>query len=71
MAIASLVCAIVGVFCGVGSILGIVLGVIALNQVKRSGQAGRGLALAGIIVGAIMLVLGIVGAYLLYFAPGS
>jgi len=65
--IASLVCSVVGVLCGIGSILGIVLGIIALNQIKQTGQGGRGLALAGIIVGAVLLALGVIG-YLIYFA---
>lgn len=67
LAIASLVCSVVGVLCGIGSILGIVLGVIALNQIKQTGQAGRGLAQAGIIVGAVLLALGIIG-YIVYFS---
>lgn len=32
---------------------GIVLGVIALNEIKRTGEEGRGLALAGLWVGAV------------------
>jgi hypothetical protein len=32
---------------------GIVLGVMARNQIKRTGEEGDGLALAGIIVGSI------------------
>lgn len=34
-------------------LVGIVLGIVALVQVKRSGQRGRGLAIAGIVVGAV------------------
>ena len=67
LAIASLVCSVVGVVCGIGSILGIVLGIIAMNQIKRTGQGGRGLALAGIIVGAVLLALGVIG-YIIYFS---
>ena len=60
MAIASLVCSLVLWICGgIGPILGIILGVVALTQIKQTGQGGRGLALAGIIVGAAALVLGI------------
>jgi hypothetical protein len=40
----------------VGSIAGIVLGVVALNQIKVSGESGRGLAIAGIAVGAVTLL---------------
>jgi Domain of unknown function (DUF4190) len=67
LAIASLVCAVLGLLCGIGSILGIVLGVVALNQIKQTGEGGRGLAQAGIVVGAIFVVLGIVG-YAIYFS---
>jgi hypothetical protein len=60
MAIISLVCSCVGLFCGIGSIIGIVLGIMARNQIKQSGENGEGLAMAGIIVGAISLVLSII-----------
>ena len=36
------------------------MGMIALNQVKHTGEHGRGLAIAGIAVGAVTLVLGFV-----------
>jgi uncharacterized membrane protein len=64
LAIASLVSSIAGVplslFCWIGfliPVIGVVLGVVALNQIKRTGQQGRGLAIAGIAVGAIAAVL--------------
>ncbi len=60
LAVFSLVASVIGLLCGVGSIVGIVLGVIALNQVKRTGQQGYGLAVAGIAVGAASLVLSLV-----------
>jgi len=59
LAIAALVASGIGVFCGIGSIAGIVLGVIALNQITQSGQNGRGLALAGVVVGAVSLVISV------------
>jgi uncharacterized membrane protein len=67
LATASLVCSVVGLCCGIGSIVGIVLGFIALNQIKQTGQAGHGLALAGVIVGAASLILSVLG-YILYFS---
>ncbi|WP_156434485.1 DUF4190 domain-containing protein, partial [Mycobacterium sp. IS-1590] len=60
LAIGSLVASAVGVLCGVGSLIGIVLGVVALNQIKTRGEGGRGLAIAGIAVGAATLLLNIV-----------
>jgi hypothetical protein len=59
LAIASLVASVIWL-CGIGSIAGIVMGVIALNQVKHSGENGQGLAIAGIAVGAATLILGFI-----------
>ncbi|HXR44195.1 MAG TPA: DUF4190 domain-containing protein [Pseudolysinimonas sp.] len=43
---------------------GIIVGPIALGQIKRTGESGRGLAIAGIIIGAVVIlfyiILGIV-----------
>jgi hypothetical protein len=56
LAIASLVCSLLFI-----SIVAIILGHIALSQINRSGgmQAGRGLALAGLIIGYIELAFGV------------
>lgn len=60
LAVFSLVASAVGLLCGVGSIIGIVLGAIALNQIKRTGQQGRGLAVTGIVVGVVSMAISIV-----------
>ena len=60
LAVASLVASIVGLLCSIGSIVGIVLGIVALNQIKQRGQAGHGLAVAGIIVGATTLIISMI-----------
>ncbi len=65
MAIASLVCSVLGWACGLGPILGIVFGFVALNQIKQSGQSGRGLAMAGIIIGAVTIVVGVIAAVII------
>jgi hypothetical protein len=67
LAIASLITSIVGGLLGIPlsfamigilfPIIGAVLGVAALSQIKRTGQQGRGLAIAGIAVGATAAVL--------------
>jgi hypothetical protein len=57
MAIASIVASCVGVLCGIGSIVGIALGIVALNQIKQTREGGHGLAIAGIVVGAVTLLL--------------
>jgi Domain of unknown function (DUF4190) len=60
MAIASLVASCIGVLCGIGSIVGIALGIVAINQIKQTRQGGHGLAIAGIIVGGVSLLLNVI-----------
>jgi hypothetical protein len=61
MAIGALIASLLGfVTCGIGSIVGIILGAIAVNQIKQSGQDGRGMALAGIWIGVGVIVLSVV-----------
>ncbi|MGW5451637.1 DUF4190 domain-containing protein [Nocardia sp. NPDC003979] len=58
LAIGALVSSLIGLCsCGVGSIVGIILGVMAINQIKERGGEGKGMAQAGIWIGAISLVL--------------
>ena len=40
-------------------LVAIITGHIALSQIKRTGEGGRGLALAGLVLGYIGLVLGL------------
>lgn len=55
MAIGSLIASLVGLlFCGLPSIAGIILGVIAMRETKRTGQEGHGMALAGTIIGGFV-----------------
>ena len=42
------------------SVVGLILGHVALSQIKRSGQAGRGLALAAVIIGWIATGLAVI-----------
>lgn len=42
---------------GWGSLLGLIFGIVALRQTARDGTRGRGLALAGVIIGAIGLLV--------------
>jgi hypothetical protein len=63
LAIASLACSIGGfLVCGIGFILGIVFGSMARNQIDQSGgtQQGRGLAIAGIILGWVGIGIAVV-----------
>jgi len=46
---------------GFGALAGVITGHVALSQIKDSKQAGRPLALAGLIVGYSLIGLGVVG----------
>ena len=43
-----------------GAILGLIFGYIALSQIKRSGEGGRGLALAAVIIAWVAIACGII-----------
>jgi hypothetical protein len=57
MAIASLVCSLLGI-----GLVGVILGHLALNEIKKSNgyTQGRGLAIAGLIIGYLQIAAGIV-----------
>jgi prepilin-type processing-associated H-X9-DG protein len=60
MAIASLVLGILG-FCGITALVGLVLGIVALTKISRSGGrlSGQGMAIAGICVSGFMLLFSV------------
>ncbi|WP_193048219.1 DUF4190 domain-containing protein [Mycolicibacterium baixiangningiae] len=64
LAIWSLVASLIGFVCCLGSVAGIVLGVMSLNQIKQKQEEGQGLAIAGIAVGAVSLIAGLAMAVL-------
>ena len=70
LAIISLVVSIIGFCCLIGGIVGVVLGYLATNQIKQTGQQGAGLAKAGIIVGIIAIVVNIIWI-VVSFSTGS
>jgi uncharacterized protein YacL len=53
------------------SIVGIITGHIALSQIKKTGEQGRGLAIAGLIIGYIGLVVGIILAIFWFAVIGA
>lgn len=55
LAIAALCCGIAGLF-PVAAVVAIVLGVVALNQLKYRIQRGRGMAITGIVLGVLWLL---------------
>jgi uncharacterized membrane protein len=59
LAVAGFICSIAGILCGLVTIVGLILSSIGLSQIKKSDgtMRGRGLALAGVIIGSILLAL--------------
>ncbi|MFE1439366.1 DUF4190 domain-containing protein [Streptomyces sp. NPDC058739] len=62
LAIAALV---LGILCFVPA-LGLILGLVALRQIRRTGQRGRGMAVAGAILSSVGIAL-----WALFFATGT
>ncbi|MBE1561367.1 hypothetical protein H4W81_004146 [Nonomuraea africana] len=61
MAIAALITSLVGLIaCGLPSIVGVILGHISMGQIKRTGEEGRGMGLAGLILGYVGVVLWVI-----------
>jgi len=52
----TIVLSLIAFFCG--GIVGLILGIVSLNQIKNSNgmQTGRGFAIAGIVIGALAIV---------------
>ncbi|WP_436756855.1 DUF4190 domain-containing protein [Streptosporangium sp. V21-05] len=51
MAVAALIMGIAGLFlCGLTSIVGVVLGHISMGQIRRTGEEGRSMAIAGLVL---------------------
>ena len=46
------------------NIIAVILGFIALNQVGKSGERGKGLANAAIIIGLVSIILGFIFGFL-------
>lgn len=68
LAIASIVCGIVGLLliclCYIGlplSIAALVMGVVALGQINTRNQEGRGLAITGIVTGIVSIGFAVTG----------
>ena len=77
MAVASLIASLVAlpayILCFVGfipSILAVILGAVGLSQIKRTGEKGKEMAIAGIAVGAVVAILAF-GFLVLISASGS
>jgi len=69
LSIISLIASIVGflwIIPFLGSLGGAIMGHLALGQIKKNGEKGRGLALAGIIVGWAGVALFVVGVIIFF-----
>jgi hypothetical protein len=69
LAIASLVLGILWL-AWLGSLVGLVLGLVALKQIKNRNQGGRGIAIAGVVLSALWL-LGLLVVIIVGAAKGS
>jgi hypothetical protein len=70
LAVASLITSICGIFfCGIPALVGIGLGIAGYQQSRRTG-VGRGLSIAGICTGAVVVLLAIAGLILVFAAYG-
>jgi hypothetical protein len=58
LAIASFVLSLVWLY-GVGTLLALIFGLVALRQVKRTGQRGRGFAIAGLVISVATLLIAV------------
>jgi hypothetical protein len=77
LAIAALVLGILWLY-WVGSILAVIFGHIALSQIRHTRQGGRGLAIAGLVLGyvglgllVLLIVVGIVGTATIHSGAGA
>jgi hypothetical protein len=73
LAVISMIASIVGflwILPFIGSLAGVIMGHISLRQIAASGEKGRGMALAGLIVGYAGLALFVIGviAFIAFFA---
>ena len=63
----SIVAIVLGFLVPIG---GIIAGIVALTQIRRTAEKGRGLALTGIIVGGVLTLLYIIGVVLFFVFAG-
>jgi hypothetical protein len=78
LAVASLVCGILEIFFGFTAIPAVILGHKALRQIRQTGEPGRGMAKAGLILGwtaiglfVVLIALGVLGAMVVTSHTGT
>jgi len=70
-----MISSLVGILCGIGLVVGVVLGIVALTQFKQPGntQGGKGMAIAGVIIGGlgILTYIGLIAGGAFHTCTGS
>ncbi|MEZ5116892.1 MAG: DUF4190 domain-containing protein [Candidatus Nanopelagicales bacterium] len=69
-AVAALICGLLAFLTGITAVLGIIFGLVALSQIKKTGQQGRGMAIAGLVISIVILVISIVAIVLVVALTG-
>ncbi|WP_156159041.1 DUF4190 domain-containing protein [Demequina gelatinilytica] len=70
MGTASLVLSLVGLFTFITAIAGIVFGHLSLSAAKRGEADNRGMGIAGLVIGYLVVVLGILAAIAIFAIAG-
>ena len=78
LAVASLVCGLLEIFVGFTAIPAVILGHKALRQIRQTGEPGRGMAKAGLVLGwtaigifVVLIALGVLGALVVTSHSGT
>jgi hypothetical protein len=77
LAVASLICGLSQPFLGVTTIPAIILGHVARDQIRRTGEDGNGLATAGLVLGwvglgiVVLVILLVAAAFAGHTSPGG
>jgi hypothetical protein len=71
LALVSMILGIAGFFTSITALGAIVTGHMALSQIKKRGEEGRGMALTGLILGYVVVALTIIGIILLVVLFGA
>jgi hypothetical protein len=54
--------------CGLGGVVGVVCAHRALNEIRRTGEAGRAVAVAGLVAGYVGLLVSVVAVVFVVFS---
>lgn len=59
------------ILCGIVSPISLILSIIGLASASKNGQAGKGLAIAGIVISSIFVVIGIISIIIIIATGGE